>query len=143
LAHLQNVRARYRLRLNFDTDLYPKLSFHGQLATAQSTSSYSGSDFGSTTARHPSLSNEAWIDYHPTTRSLFRLACARGIRRQLTLPLLTTTFALTASTRSICFHSRKNAGYLTSIELRAGQYILTNPNVAVIAPGSPLRTQAR
>src|SRR6267142_5807832 len=33
LAHLQNVRARYRLRLNFDTDLYPSLSFHGQLAT--------------------------------------------------------------------------------------------------------------
>jgi hypothetical protein len=27
---------------------------------------------------------------------------------------------------------------LSSIEFRAGQYILTNPNVAVIAPGSPL-----
>src|SRR6266545_6469114 len=33
LAHQQNARARYRLRLNFDTDINPKLSFHGQLAT--------------------------------------------------------------------------------------------------------------
>jgi len=27
---------------------------------------------------------------------------------------------------------------LTNIEFRAGQYILSNPNVAIIAPGSPL-----
>ena len=33
LDHVQNARARYRLRLNFDADLYPNLSFHGQLAT--------------------------------------------------------------------------------------------------------------
>ena len=33
LDHVQNARARYRFRLNFDTDLYPNLSFHGQLAT--------------------------------------------------------------------------------------------------------------
>jgi hypothetical protein len=33
---------------------------------------------------------------------------------------------------------KKNAGYLSSVELRAGQYILTNPNVAIIAPNSPL-----
>src|SRR6185503_5005277 len=33
LEHVQNSRGRYRLRLNFDTDIYPNLSFHGQLAT--------------------------------------------------------------------------------------------------------------
>jgi hypothetical protein len=32
----------------------------------------------------------------------------------------------------------KNAGYFSSIEFRAGQYILTNPNVAIVTPGSPL-----
>ncbi|HLM24116.1 MAG TPA: hypothetical protein VK274_03620, partial [Pyrinomonadaceae bacterium] len=33
LEHVQNSRARYRLRLNFDSDIHPKLSFHGQLST--------------------------------------------------------------------------------------------------------------
>ncbi len=36
-------------------------------------------------------------------------------------------------------HSFKpNGAYLSSLELRAGQYILSTPNVAVIAPSSPL-----
>src|SRR2546423_6124055 len=29
LTHAQNARMRYRLRLNFDTDINPKLGFHG------------------------------------------------------------------------------------------------------------------
>lgn len=33
LGNVQNARARYRFRLNLDTDLYPNLSFHAQLAT--------------------------------------------------------------------------------------------------------------
>ena len=33
LPHQQNARMRYRLRFNFDTDINPKISFHGQLAT--------------------------------------------------------------------------------------------------------------
>ena len=33
LDHVQQARARYRLRLNFDTDIHPNLSFHGQLST--------------------------------------------------------------------------------------------------------------
>src|SRR2546430_10255117 len=33
LTHQQNARMRYRLRLNFDTDIDSTVSFHGQLAT--------------------------------------------------------------------------------------------------------------
>ena len=33
LPHVQNVRMRYRLRFNFDTNINPWVSFHGQLAT--------------------------------------------------------------------------------------------------------------
>jgi hypothetical protein len=33
---------------------------------------------------------------------------------------------------------RKASNYATSIELRAGQYWFTNPNIAIIKPGSPL-----
>src|SRR6266496_4958622 len=66
LAHAQNVRARYRLRLNFDTDVNPVLSFHGQLATGPVNNELTlDQDFSSTTARHPFFLSEAWIDYHP------------------------------------------------------------------------------
>ena len=33
---------------------------------------------------------------------------------------------------------KPNGAYLSSLEFRAGQYILSTPNVAVIAPNSPL-----
>src|SRR6185503_3657381 len=67
VAHVQNARARYRFRINFDTDLYPTLSFHGQLGTGPANNPLTGDqDFGGITARHPFFINEAWIDYHPT-----------------------------------------------------------------------------
>src|SRR4029078_287525 len=33
---------------------------------------------------------------------------------------------------------KPNGAYLSSLELRAGQYIFSNPNVAIITAGSPL-----
>ena len=61
LDHVQNARARYRLRLNFDADLYPNLSFHGQLATGPLNNQLStNQDFTSLTVRHPFSISEAW-----------------------------------------------------------------------------------
>ncbi|HUE80812.1 MAG TPA: putative porin, partial [Pyrinomonadaceae bacterium] len=70
VPHLQNVRATYRLRLNFDTDIYPSLSFHGQLATGSVNNQLTtNQEFSAIGVRHPFFLNEAWIDYHPN-RSL-------------------------------------------------------------------------
>src|SRR5688500_3041195 len=67
LDHVQNARARYRLRLNFYTDIYPNLSFHAQLATGPLNSPLStNQDFTSLTVRAPFALSEAWIDYRPT-----------------------------------------------------------------------------
>ena len=66
LTHQQNARMRYRLRLNLDTDVDSKLSFHSQLATGPANNSLTmDQDFGETTTRHPFFINEAWIDFHP------------------------------------------------------------------------------
>jgi hypothetical protein len=139
LAHLQNVRARYRLRLNFDTDLYPKLSFHGQLATGAINNPLTvDQDFGSTTVRHPFFINEAWIDYHPTTALSLQAGRVQEVFADNSRFLFDDDIRFNGFNEKYAASLRKNAGYLTSIELRAGQYILTNPNVAVIAPGSPL-----
>src|SRR5262249_44211295 len=67
LDHVQNARARYRFRLNFDTDLYPNLSFHGQLATGPLNNQLStNQDFTSFNVRAPFALSEAWIEYRPT-----------------------------------------------------------------------------
>src|SRR5205807_1756231 len=66
ITHQQNARMRYRLRLNFDTDIDSKVSFHGQLATGPINNALTmDQDFGETAARHPFFISEAWIDYHP------------------------------------------------------------------------------
>jgi hypothetical protein len=139
LAHLQNVRARYRLRLNFDTDLYPNLSFHGQLATGPINNPLTlDQDFSATTTRHPFFINEAWIDYHPTKAISLQAGRLQEVFADNSRFLFDDDIRFNGFNEKYVASLKKNAGYLSSIELRAGQYILTNPNVAVIAPNSPL-----
>ena len=67
LTHQQNIRARYRFRLNLDTDVNDKLKFHGQLTTGPANNPLTNDqDFGQTTTRHLFSINEAWIEYQPT-----------------------------------------------------------------------------
>lgn len=139
LAHVQNARARYRLRLNLDTDIHPKLSFHAQLATGPLNNPISSNqDFTSITARAPFSLAEAWVDYRPN-RSL----SLQGGRVQSVFAD-NSRFVFDDDVRFNGFNQRytaffkPNRAYLSSLELRAGQYILSTPNVAVIQPNSPL-----
>jgi uncharacterized coiled-coil protein SlyX len=137
LQHAQNVRMRYRLRLNLDSDINKAIGFHGQLSTGPINNGLTlDQDFSSTVARHPFFINEAWIDYHPNknvqlqggrvqevfadnSRFLFDDDVRfNGFNEKFTMPL-----------------GDKGA---SSIEFRAAQYWFSNPNVAVITPGSPL-----
>src|ERR1043165_1424395 len=75
LTHAQNVRMRYRLRFNFDTDINSKVSFHGQLATGPINNPLTvDQDFASITTRHPFFISEAWIDYHPNKATQLQAA---------------------------------------------------------------------
>ena len=139
LQHAQNVRARYRLRLNFDTDLYPKLSFHGQLATGPVNNPLTlDQDFSSTTVRHPFFLNEAWIDYHPTKSIQLQGGRVQEIFADNSRFLFDDDVRFNGFNEKYIWLPKHKPAALTTIELRAGQYILSNPNVAVIAPGSPL-----
>jgi hypothetical protein len=141
LQHVQNVRMRYRLRLNMDTDISNALSFHGQLSTGPFNNALTqDQDFTAIVARAPFLISEAWVDFHPNksvqlqggrvqeifadnSRFIFDDDVRfNGFNEKFTLPLN---------------HNPEKAG---SIELRAGQYWFSNPNVAVITAGSPLAT---
>ena len=139
VAHVQNARARYRFRLNLDTDLYPTLSFHGQLATGPVNNPLTNDqDFGGITARHPFFLNEAWIDYHPTKEVQLlggRLSDAFADNSRF---LFDDDVRFTGFNEKYVKSFNKNAGHFSSVDFRAGQYVFTNPNVAIVTPGSPL-----
>jgi hypothetical protein len=139
LAHAQNVRARYRLRLNFDTDLYPNLSFHGQLATGPVNNPLTlDQDFSSTTVRHPFFLSEAWVDYHPKKSVQLQGGRVQEIFADNSRFLFDDDIRFNGFNEKYIWSPKNKPLNLSSIELRAGQYILSNPNVAIIAPGSPL-----
>ena len=139
LVHAQNVRARYRLRLNFDTDLYPTLSFHGQLATGPANNALTlDQDFSSVTVRHPFFLSEAWIDYHPRKSVQLQGGRVQEVFADNSRFLFDDDIRFNGFNEKYVWALTKKPLDLSSIEFRAGQYILTNPNVAVIAAGSPL-----
>ena len=139
LPHVQNARMRYRFRLNLDTDINPKLSFHGQLATGPVNNPVTfDQDFSAITARHPLFISEAWIDYHPTKAIQLQAGRVQEVFADNSRFLFDDDIRFNGFNEKYVHSFNSNGAYLTSLELRAGQYILSNPNVAIITPGSPL-----
>jgi len=139
LPHVQNARMRYRFRLNLDTDINPKLSFHGQLATGPVNNPVTfDQDFSAITARHPLFISEAWIDYHPTKAIQLQAGRVQEVFAGNSRFLFDDDIRFNGFNEKYVHSFNSNGAYLTSLELRAGQYILSNPNVAIITPGSPL-----
>lgn len=139
LDHIQNARARYRLRLNFDADLYPNLSFHGQLATGPLNNQLStNQDFTALTVRHPFSISEAWMEYRPTKSVTLQGGRVQNVFADNSRFLFDDDIRFNGFNEKYVANFKSNGAYVSSVELRAGQYILTAPNVAVITPSSPL-----
>ena len=139
LDHIQNARARYRFRLNLDTDLYPNLSFHAQLATGPLNNQLStNQDFTSTTVRAPVALSEAWIEYRPTKSWQLQGGRVVDIFADNSRFLFDDDVRFNGFNERYTHSFKSNDAYISSLEFRAGQYILSTPNVAVITPNSPL-----
>jgi hypothetical protein len=139
VTHLQNVRMRYRLRLNFDTDINSKISFHGQLATGSLTTGLSADqDFGAVGIRHPFFIQEAWIDYHPNAALQLQAGRVQNVFADNSKFLFDDETRFNGFNERYAFAFKHNSLNVSSLEFRAGQYILSNPNVAIVTPGSPL-----
>jgi len=139
LPHVQNARMRYRFRLNLDTDLYPNLSFHGQLATGAVNNPLTiDQDFSAITARHPLFISEAWIDYHPKKSLQFQAGRVQEVFADNSRFLFDDDIRFNGFNEKYVKSFKPNGAYLSSLELRAGQYIFSNPNVAIVTSNSPL-----
>ena len=139
LTHQQNARMRYRLRLNLDTDVDSKLTFHSQLATGPVNNSLTmDQDFGETTTRHPFFINEVWIDYHPKKTIQLQAGRVQDIFADNSRFLFDDDVRFNGFNEKYVFPFKSNGLKVSSLELRAGQYIFSNPNVAIVTAGSPL-----
>ena len=139
LTHQQNARMRYRLRLNLDTDVDSKISFHSQLATGPINNPLTmDQDFGETTTRHPFFINEAWIDYHPKKTIQLQAGRLQEIFADNSRFLFDDDVRFNGFNEKYAFLFKNNGLKVSSLELRAGQYIFSNPNVAIVTAGSPL-----
>lgn len=139
LTHQQNSRMRYRLRLNIDTDINSKLSVHGQLATGPVNNPLTmDQDFGETTARHPFFISEAWADFHPNKAVQLQGGRVQEVFADNSRFLFDDDIRFNGFNEKYTFAFKPNSLKVSGLELRAGQYILSNPNVAIVTAGSPL-----
>jgi hypothetical protein len=95
-------------------------------------------DFGETTTRHPFLISEAWVDYHPNKAVQLQGGRVQEIFADNSRFLFDDDVRFNGFNEKYVLSFKNNGLKVSSLELRAGQYILSNPNVAIVTAGSPL-----
>ena len=137
--HQQNVRMRYRFRLNLDVDTTPYLSFHGQLSTAPANNQLtSDQDFNGIVIKHPFFINEAWLDFHPNENIQLQAGRVLPIFTDGSLFLFDDDIRFNGFNERFAIPLKSAPKGITKIEFRAGQYIFSNPVIPVVVEGSPL-----
>lgn len=139
LEHVQNARVRYRFRLNLDAKIYDNLTFHAQLATGPVNNPLStNQDFTSLGARPPFSLSEIWIEYRPTKALQLQAGRVPDVFADNQRFLFDDDIRFNGFNQRYTLSLKPNALRLANLDFRAGQYILTNPVVAVVQPNSAL-----
>lgn len=135
---LQNIRGRYRLRLNVDKDLDPRFRFHLQLSTGPFNNGLTNEqDFSGVVAKHPFSIAEAYVDFHPSSRFSLRGGRMEEVFADNSRFLWDNDVRFNGFQQVVKLPLAGNALGIKSVEFRSGEYILTNPNVVVLSPTSP------
>ncbi len=133
---LQNIRSRYRLRLNVDKEWDPKFRFHMQLSTGPLSNAITNDqDFGGIVTKHSFSIAEAYIGFRPS--STFEM---RGGRMEEAFAdnmrfLWDDDVRFNGFQQSLTLPVRSEA--VKSLEFRMTEYFLSNPNIVILAPSSP------
>ncbi len=137
-APLQNVRSRYRVRLNVDKDLDRRFGFHLQLSTGPYTvETTNDQDMAAMAVKQPFSVAEAYVDFHPSPNFSMRGGRMEEVFAD------NMRFLWDDDVRFNGFHQilrvplGSGAPGFQRLELRAGQYILSNPAVYVLPASSP------
>jgi hypothetical protein len=136
---LQNVRGRYRLRLNADRSLDRRFDVHLQLATgALNNPLTNDQDMAGMNAKHPFSVAEAWGDFHPHKNFSMRGGRMPEVFRRRTRFIWDDDVRFNGFQQIARLPLADGPLGLKSVEFRAGEYLLSNPNIAVLPASSPL-----
>jgi len=132
-SSLQNVRERYRLRLNLDKALGDQFDFHAQLGSGTFSNPLSeDTDFTGTTHRGPIFLNEYSAAYHPNQFLEFRGGRMEEVFSDHSRFEFDDEVRLSGLQEMAKVPMSANFAGITRFEVRGGQYIFTNPNVSVL-----------
>ncbi len=135
---LQNLRNRYRLRLNVDKDLDPRFRFHMQLSTGPLNNGITNDqDFAGTIVKHPFSIAEAYMDFHPHANFSLRGGRMEEVFADNMRFLWDDDVRFNGLQQIARVPVESGALGIKRVEFRAGEYVLSNPNVVIVAPGSP------
>lgn len=139
---LQNARARYRVRLNIDKGIDrqvdPKLRFHMQLSTGPySTPNTNDQDFAGLAVKHPFSISEAFLHYRPTNHLALRAGRMEEVFAENMRFLWDDDVRFNGFQQVLTVPLENAPLGIKSIEFRAGEYILSNPNIAILGANSP------
>jgi Putative porin len=137
-APLQNIRGRYRFRMNIDKELDRRFSVHAQLSTGPlSNANTNDQDFGGITAKAPFSLAEAYIAFNPNSNVQLRGGRMEEVFADNMRFLWDDDVRFNGFQQKVKVPVRSHWMGLSSIEFRAGEYILSNPNVAILTSSSP------
>ena len=129
-SSLQNIRQRYRLRLNIDRDIASDLNFHMQLATGAVNNGITfDQDFAGGVTRQAAFISEAYVEYRPTASLSLRGGRTEEVFAD------NTRFLFDDDVRFNGFNERWKVA--KNVELRAGQYFFVHPNLFSVPSTSP------
>ena len=139
---LQNARSRYRARFNIDKDLFlkdgddrPLAHAHVQLSTGPYNNPLTNdTDFSGFGTKAPFSLAEAYVDLMPVKGLTFRVGRTAEIFADNRQFVWDDDLRLNGFHETYRFAGKKQGLFA---EFRAGQYILTNPNVQVVPSASP------
>lgn len=135
---LQNIRSRYRLRLNVDKELDPRFRFHMQLSTGPLNNGITNDqDFAATVAKHPFSIAEAYVDFHPNSNFALRGGRMEEAFAYNMRFLWDDDVRFNGFQQVVKVPVNSNRLGIKSVEFRAGEYFLSNPNVVVLSAISP------
>jgi hypothetical protein len=132
---LQNIRSRYRVRMNVDKEIDPRFKFHLQLSTGPYSNDITNDqDYAGIAVKHPLSIAEAYMDFHPHTNFSIRGGRMEEVFADNMRFLWDDDVRFNGFQQVAKLPINSN----NSLEFRAGEYWLTNPNVVVLSANSPL-----
>jgi hypothetical protein len=129
----QNVRGQYRARLNLDKGINKQLNVHFQLGSGRFDNPLTDdTDMGGGVVRGPIFLTEAYANYHPSSSLSFQGGKMPEVFQDGTRFLWDEDVRFDGFQQTVGAAPGDNPLGITRIDVMAGQYILTNPNIQVL-----------